>query len=395
MTAGRPPHEPDQPLNAPITMASTYVAGGELEYGRYGNPTWAAFEEALGALEGGRCLAFASGLAAVSTVLDLVALGEKVVVPRHAYQGSLGQLADLEMRGRVTPVRVDIEDTDGGGRGLRGRLAGVGGVADQPGARGRRPARDRRGRPRRGRVRRRSTTRSRPRCCSDRSSSAPTWSCTRPPSSSPGTPTWCWVRCVTRRRRAARRAQGPARPARRDPRHLRDLAGAARPSHAAAAGRARPGQRRGAGAPAAASGPRSPRCATPASARSSRSSWRGARWPPTCSRTRPGCGCTRPASAGSSRPSSDAAAGAPRRRPSTSRWCGCPSGSSTSRTSGTTWCRRWSSCRWVVGWRHHGYHGPVVSTDFPMAATLGKRQDTTGPWYPARPLSPARTSSPG
>ncbi len=52
--SGRPPHEPDQPLNVPITMASTYVAGGDLEYGRYGNPTWTAFEEALGVLEGGR-----------------------------------------------------------------------------------------------------------------------------------------------------------------------------------------------------------------------------------------------------------------------------------------------------------------------------------------------------
>ena len=28
----------DQPLNAPITMASTYVAGGDLEYGRYAQP---------------------------------------------------------------------------------------------------------------------------------------------------------------------------------------------------------------------------------------------------------------------------------------------------------------------------------------------------------------------
>ena len=63
---GRPPHEPDQPLNTPITMASTYVAGGDLEYGRYANPTWTAFEDALGDLEGGRCLAFASGLAAVA-----------------------------------------------------------------------------------------------------------------------------------------------------------------------------------------------------------------------------------------------------------------------------------------------------------------------------------------
>ena len=111
VTSGRPAHEPDSPLNAPITMASTYVAGGDVEYGRYGNPTWTAFEEALGALEGGRCLAFGSGLAAVSTILDLAGQGTKVVAPRHAYNGSIMQLADLEARGRLTAVLVDIEDT--------------------------------------------------------------------------------------------------------------------------------------------------------------------------------------------------------------------------------------------------------------------------------------------
>lgn len=109
---GRPPHEPDQPLNTPITMASTYVAGGDLEYGRYTNPTWTAFEDALGGLEGGRCLAFASGLAAVATIFDLVGNGEMVVAPRHAYTGSVMQLGDLELRNRVTPVLVDITDTD-------------------------------------------------------------------------------------------------------------------------------------------------------------------------------------------------------------------------------------------------------------------------------------------
>jgi cystathionine gamma-synthase len=109
--AGRPPHEPDQPLNTPITMASTYVAGGDLEYGRYGNPTWSALEEAIGLLEGGRCLTFASGLAAVDTVLDLVANDEVVVAPRHAYQGTLGQLADLEARGRLRARLVPVEDT--------------------------------------------------------------------------------------------------------------------------------------------------------------------------------------------------------------------------------------------------------------------------------------------
>ncbi len=112
VTAGRPPHEPDNPLNPPITMASTYVAGGDVEYGRYGNPTWTAFEEALGDLEGGRALAFASGLAAVATILDLVGQGTKVVAPRHAYNGSVMQLADLESRGRITASLVDIADTD-------------------------------------------------------------------------------------------------------------------------------------------------------------------------------------------------------------------------------------------------------------------------------------------
>lgn len=112
VSAGRPEHVPDAPLNEPITMASTYVAGGDLEYGRYSNPTWLAFEEALGALEGGRCLTFASGLAAVATVLDLVSQADTVVAPRHAYNGVTMQLADLAARGRMEAVLVDVTDTD-------------------------------------------------------------------------------------------------------------------------------------------------------------------------------------------------------------------------------------------------------------------------------------------
>jgi cystathionine gamma-synthase len=96
-------------------MAATYVAGGSLEYGRYGNPTWTAFEEALADLEGGdagaRCLAFASGLAAVSAILDLVGQDQLVVAPRHAYNGTIMQLGDLETRGRVKATLVDLTDT--------------------------------------------------------------------------------------------------------------------------------------------------------------------------------------------------------------------------------------------------------------------------------------------
>jgi cystathionine gamma-synthase len=93
-------------------MASTYVAGGEVEYGRYGNPTWAAFEETLGDLEGGRTLAFSTGLAAVAAVLDLVDHDQSVVAPRHAYNGSILQMTDLEARGRIRARFVDIRDTD-------------------------------------------------------------------------------------------------------------------------------------------------------------------------------------------------------------------------------------------------------------------------------------------
>ena len=113
---GRPPHEVDQPLNVPITMASTYVAGGDREYGRYANPTWTAFEETLASLEGGEeggahCLSFSSGLAAVATVLDLVGSDQVVVAPRHSYTGTMMQLADLEARGRLRGNLVDITDT--------------------------------------------------------------------------------------------------------------------------------------------------------------------------------------------------------------------------------------------------------------------------------------------
>ncbi|GAA3536253.1 PLP-dependent transferase [Nocardioides daeguensis] len=99
-------------MNVPVVLTSTYGATGELEYGRFGNPTWSAFEEALGELEGGRALAFASGMAAVTTILDLVGNGGSVIAPRHAYNGSLTALADAESRGRLRATLVDTTDTE-------------------------------------------------------------------------------------------------------------------------------------------------------------------------------------------------------------------------------------------------------------------------------------------
>ncbi len=111
VSAGRPPAQPDQPLNVPPVFASTYTAGGELEYGRFGNPTWTAFEDALGALEGGSCRVFASGLAATAAVLDQVPTGGTVVVLEHSYLGTHTQLTRLEERGLLRRVAVDADDT--------------------------------------------------------------------------------------------------------------------------------------------------------------------------------------------------------------------------------------------------------------------------------------------
>ena len=153
--AGRPPHEPDQPLNAPITMASTYVAGGDLEYGRYGNPTWTAFEEALGALEGGRAWRSPPAWPRSRPSSTWSAQGALVVAPRHSYHGTLGQLADLEARGRLTAVLVDITDTDGRGRGPA-RTRPWSGSSRRPTPPSRSPTSGaRRGRARRRRPRRR------------------------------------------------------------------------------------------------------------------------------------------------------------------------------------------------------------------------------------------------
>jgi cystathionine gamma-synthase len=112
VVAGRPPTEPDAPLSVPIVPASTYVAGGPVGYGRYGNPTWDALEAALGDLDGGQAVTFASGMAAVSAALAVVlasaAPQAPVVVPVHGYHTTL-RLA--ERLGR--PLRrVDVADTD-------------------------------------------------------------------------------------------------------------------------------------------------------------------------------------------------------------------------------------------------------------------------------------------
>ncbi|HEX6936577.1 MAG TPA: PLP-dependent transferase [Actinomycetes bacterium] len=120
VSAGRPPRRPDGPMNPPIVMASTYHAGGDVGYGRYGNPTWEMLETAVGALEGGVATSFASGMAAVAAVLDLVPDGGTVVTAPGSYYGTLSLLDRLEKRGRIQVRRVDLTDLATTADALRG-----------------------------------------------------------------------------------------------------------------------------------------------------------------------------------------------------------------------------------------------------------------------------------
>ena len=80
-------------------LSSTYHAGGDVVYARTGNPTWTAFETALGDLEGGDALVLSSGMAAVAAALSLLPHGGTVVAPDAAYNGVVATLAAREADG--------------------------------------------------------------------------------------------------------------------------------------------------------------------------------------------------------------------------------------------------------------------------------------------------------
>ena len=110
--AGRPPVVAGGPLNPAIVLSSTYHQGGEATYGRDANPTWDGFETAVGALEGGSARVFASGLGAISAVLELLPTPGRVVVAGDAYNGTRRLLADVASRGRLRYRSADVADTE-------------------------------------------------------------------------------------------------------------------------------------------------------------------------------------------------------------------------------------------------------------------------------------------
>src|SRR5690242_18576235 len=102
VVAGRPAREAGAPLNEPMTPASTFHEGVERGYGRDGNPGWQAFEDALGALEHGHAVAFASGLAAATAVMDEIPSGARVIAQTAPYFGVSELFRERARRGLLT-----------------------------------------------------------------------------------------------------------------------------------------------------------------------------------------------------------------------------------------------------------------------------------------------------
>src|SRR6266478_9691780 len=112
--AGQAPDPSTGAIMPPIFATSTYVQSSPgvhkgLVYGRSHNPTRWAFERCVADLEGGaQAFAFASGLAAISTVLELIDTGAHIVASDDLYGGTF-RLFD-QVRERSAGLRFSYAD---------------------------------------------------------------------------------------------------------------------------------------------------------------------------------------------------------------------------------------------------------------------------------------------
>jgi cystathionine gamma-lyase len=114
----RKPGEPGPFLAGP-QFSSTFTSPGDpaahaLTYGRFHNPTWTAWEEALRSLEGGDVVAFASGMAAVSAVFGVTLRpGDVLVLAADCYytirRMAAAWLEAIGVQVRLVPTRDNAQ----------------------------------------------------------------------------------------------------------------------------------------------------------------------------------------------------------------------------------------------------------------------------------------------
>ena len=104
--------------SVPIYQVSTYHQPdpehlAHYDYARSDNPTREALEQAVAALEGGaRGLAFASGMAATSSVLLLLQPGDHIVVGRDIYGGTYRVLTTVFRQWKLDVTFADSADPE-------------------------------------------------------------------------------------------------------------------------------------------------------------------------------------------------------------------------------------------------------------------------------------------
>jgi cystathionine beta-lyase/cystathionine gamma-synthase len=111
---GQAPEALTGSVTVPVFQTSTYQQDGigrprGFEYSRTGNPTRQALEDALASLESGaHGLAFASGVAATTAVLQLLSPGDHVVAGDDLYGGTYRLLEQVY---RPWGIKVDYADS--------------------------------------------------------------------------------------------------------------------------------------------------------------------------------------------------------------------------------------------------------------------------------------------
>ncbi len=124
---GQDPEPTTGAVVVPIFQTSTFAqprVGEHLgyEYGRTGNPTRTALQEALASAEGTEAaVCFASGLAGQDAVLRLLEPGDHVVIADDVYGGTYRQLAHVHARFGIEHTAVDLADLDAVRGALRPR----------------------------------------------------------------------------------------------------------------------------------------------------------------------------------------------------------------------------------------------------------------------------------
>jgi cystathionine gamma-synthase len=111
-----------QPIH-PSTTFERDADGGYARgytYARNDNPNRHGLEAALAALEGGACAAaFASGLGAVTAIVQGLRPGDHVVAPNDIYHGTANVLTQLFAKWQVGTTFVDMTDLDAVSRAMR------------------------------------------------------------------------------------------------------------------------------------------------------------------------------------------------------------------------------------------------------------------------------------